>query len=300
MLEIMIGAIITAAVLKYKPKLIYVLGTFGACTLAYRIYTNEYMYENINYLVGGFFLFFAYKIYTMIVLPLRGKWPEFKEYYVVRGKVVDSDTTTHFSSTTTVSQGVFGNLNADTTHTITDHDTLTVKQRDGSIAYARGVDLKRMAKVGDEVIFGGQNGKKHYVFFNKTKDQIIGDRVQGTVGIFFMSLLNAIPPIGMLLSCIPYVFGSKVMQSVLAIKAMYSTNSMEFERKHVRFQFLYLVALPLAAIYLIGRDNMETLVTVGLIIPLVLSLVHLQLWRKDYERFCNFIIDKVVEKSRET
>jgi hypothetical protein len=303
-----IGATAAGLIMKFKPE--YLVRTTLAllalffCVKYFDMYSLLFiMNYGPEFSIGAVAAFFVVRLYSALFKPLvKGKWPEFKNYYVVRGVVVDSRTVTHNQSVGTVSKGVFGNDVINVNHYSTDHDTLSVQLKDGSVTQITGVNLKNHTKPGHEIVFGGAVGHSFFSLLNMTTNEVYSDRAVGKIEASLMGVVSGIPGLGAFLNAIILVFGSTYLRQVIRMKACYSTNHMEYERSHVRLQFLYLTVFPTLAwaMYMYGVLSQGKALGLALIVPLVLSIIHVQLWRKDYERFRSFLVSQLRSKAGET
>jgi hypothetical protein len=308
MFAMIIGAASAGLIMKFKPEF-FVRATLAMLTLYFCVeYFEIYsllivMNYGPEFAIGAVAAFFAARLHTVLVQPLvKGKWPEFKNYYVARGIVVDSRTVTHNQSVGTVSKGVFGNDVINVNHYSTDYDTLSIQLTDGSVTQITGVNLKNHTKPGHEIVFGGAVGHSFYSLLNMTTNEVYSDRAAGKIEASIMGVVSGIPGLGAFMNAIFFVFGSKYLRRVVRLKACYSTNHMEYERSHIRLQFLYLTVFPLLAwaMCMYGVLSQGKALGLALIVPLVLSVIHVQLWRKDYERFRSFLVSQLRNKAGET
>lgn len=308
MFAMFIGAATAALIMKFKPELL-VKATLGLlalyfCVEYFEMYSLLFVMNNgPEFAIGAVAVFFVARLYAVLFQPLvKGKWPEFKNYYVARGTVVDSKTVTHNQSVGTVSKGVFGNDVINVNHYSTDYDTLSVQLKDGSVTQITGVNLKNHTKPGHEIVFGGAVGHSFFSLLNMTTNEVYSDRAAGKIEASLMGVVSGIPGLGAFMNAIIFVFGSKYLRQVVRMKACYSTNHMEYERNHIQFQFLYLTAFPMLAwaMHTYGVLSQGMALGLALIVPLVLSIIHVQLWRKDYERFRSFLVAQLRSKAAET
>lgn len=298
MLATLIGAAIAAIIIKFKPHLfvkiaLAVVASYFAISY-FEIYSLFFVFNNMpDFALGGALVYFISRLYSVILEPLFfNKWPKFKDYYNLTGTVVDTKTKTHHQVTAYVGKGWLGNDTLELNHKATDFNTLSIAHSDGSITTITGEGLNDQASVGEEVALGGQNGRRYFTFYNKRENKFYGDRPVSKPVAFFYGVMSGIPFLGAVMCAMYFVFGSKYLGSSLA--ARYATNHMEFERRHVRFQFLYLVCMPyLASVFLSG----PIFIAVAGVAPMIISVTHAMVWRKDYARFEDFLKSQLIFKS---
>jgi hypothetical protein len=298
MLAMLIGAAIAAIIIKFKPHLLLkaalaVVALYYSITY-FEIYSLFFVYNEMPYAaLGGVFVYFVSRLYSVVLAPLFfGKWPKFKDYYNLPGKVVDTNTHTHHQVTAHIGKGWLGNDTLELNHRSTDYNTLSIEHSDGRVTKITGRGLNDQASVGQEVALGGANGRYHFTLYNKNQNRFYGHKPVSKPVAFLYGVFAGIPGLGAAISAIYFVFGSKYLGS--GMNARYASNHMEFERRHVRFQFLYLVCLPfIAAIFLSG----PAFIAAAVVAPMIISVTHAMVWRQDYARFEDFLHTQLVFKS---
>jgi hypothetical protein len=247
--------------------------------------------EGMTFTIGVICVATVFSGMTVFINPLlRGKWLDFKEYYVIRGIVSAANTQTSYGSTTTVTEGVFGNLNAHTQNYHVDHDVFHIKDASGKTHVITGEFIKKKANVGDDVIVGGRTGHRDFVFMNNTrKEQWTTLYASKKKALLEMSLLT-IPFLGQFVlsvnfACAPF----------LRLKGFFSSSPIEFEQLHVGFAVAYnMIAVSLAVWYGVSSHNIGGAFLLYWVLLLPMTLLHASIWQKDYARFDKFLNEKMM------
>lgn len=234
--------------------------------------------------------------YSLFIGPLMGKWPTYKNYYVRRGVVTAASTTTEHGSTSTASQGVFGNVNVHTRNYSVDHDTFDVQASDGSTFKVSGVNIGNQANKGDEIIVGGANGGRETHFINVTQQSRYTSKVTPPVGALVSGFLMAVPLLGEFVISV-ILAGRVLMAKVMSFKGHLSEKPTSNEIDHLVVALAY-HAIAIGIALMIASNDPGARMTAFwtyLVINLVCSLLHHKIWQADTVRFQDFLREKMLE-----
>jgi hypothetical protein len=235
-------------------------------------------------LVSAFFGMF--QIFPVFINPLRGQWPEFTGYYMKRGVVMNTNTVKETGSTSSVTEGVFGNLNVNTSNFSVDHDVVTIKKADGTLDYIRGTFLGNRAVEGDTIAVGGVDGYRDTHYKNITQDSTYSNTVATNAQLFFSVMFLSIPFLGEFLLFIRLVgLFSKMRQGM--VSELPTTN----ENKNVLFALFYhILSASMGALVLYNdMKAVGSAFEVYWLMTLGFTAVHMLIWRKDAARFLSFL-----------
>lgn len=245
---------------------------------------------------GGLLSYISGVGYSLFVGPLMGKWPSYKNYYVRRGVVTGCNTTTEHGSTSTASQGVFGNVNVHTRNYSIDHDTFDVQANDGSTFRVSGMNIADQARKGDEIIVGGANGGGESHFMNVTQESRYTSKIASPNAALFLGFCMAIPFLGEFMISV-ILAGRVLLAKVMSFKGHLSEKPTPNEIDHLVVALAYHAVALCIGMMIAANDHgarMSAFWTyIG--INMVCSLLHHKIWREDIVRFQEFLREKMLE-----
>jgi hypothetical protein len=233
-----------------------------------------------------------YSSYSVFIGPLLGKWPEFKDFYVTRGIVVNSKTLKEQGAHGTLSKGTFGGVDLNVTNYSINHDLLQLKKADGSIENVRGEFISHRVELGDDVVVAGTTGCRETIFANLTKNTKYTNKVIGGLQLLGTIFFWSIPFIGEIMLAI-YLIGifTKNLSGVV------SQSPVPNESKNIGFACLYhIIAIALGLqVYFNDHNAIAGAFQTFWFVNLAFTAIHMTLWRKDSIRFQVFLQGRIAQ-----
>lgn len=293
MLGMMIGAAIAIALMLLKRDIFRWYGCSVAAYFGFLLITEAIspLKSQIWFLVGTFSGYSVISAFDLIVRPILSKPLAYKDFVITHGYVTNSRSVNTYHSNTSVNVGTFGDINASTDHYSVEHNAMAIKKVDGEMITVQGTFNSGRAKIGEEVVFGGQNGRKEYCFYNVTTKRGDSQSLVKPVELILCALLLCIPFISEI-ALASFFVGVAIGKQP---KSLVSSGAMEMELRHLAFALSYHFIAAVIALYLGKVDSIEAGFSAYFYIISPVTLIHLALWWLDYARFEKFISGKMNE-----
>ncbi len=230
--------------------------------------------------------------YDLIYLPLTGKVKDFGQCDFIYGQIVFSKTAYTNHSSTTISSGVFGNLQANSETYTNEHAFKAIKTPIGEIIRRSELNEITNASNGDYVIYAGGKGDRQVGFFNITKQESSVTRPPKTSSIIGATVIYSIPYIGTAIA-----FGGVVMAYLYNFKSnrILDTGAMPRDRGHYIFAFIYHILIVIAALKYMAGSQLGIGDQAFRLIALLAAanILHFAAWYMDYRQFIRHIESSV-------
>lgn len=261
-----------------------VAGLFTATTFS--------QYTGIGYFViylsiGIFAAHTLISAYDLILLPITNKVSDFGKCDFKYGIIVKTlDTQTH-CSTTTVREGVFGDIIADTNHYTNHHSSKAIKTPSGQIHIISETNDVTNASEGDYVLYAGGSGDQQFAFYNITKKKTQKAVKPTVTAVIGSSVIYSIPYIGTIIAFAGLILGSGLFK--LKANPMLKSGVTPRDKGHLIFAFSAHVLTILAVVLTKNNTNLNALLSDIILALGTVNLIHFSAWMIDTNNFSKYI-----------
>lgn len=296
-LGVLIGCLLSTSIYICKKKQFNSFALIGVaagfiCSFIFPYYTYVGYYTT-NIGLGIFISHTIISAYDLIALPIGNKVKYFGECEFKYGRVVKTSDSQTYHSSTTVREGVFGGLVANTDHYTTQHSSKAIETITGEIHIISETNEITQASEGDYVVYAGGKNDRQFAFYNITKQSIQKNPLPKIKSVIGSTIVLSIPYIGTIVALGGVLLATGIFK--LRSNPLLDTGATPRDKGH----YIFAASSHVLIVYfvMLMRDPHDIGGTAIKMIALlaIANAVHFTAWMMDTRNFSNYI-DREVKK----